>query len=151
MVLCIALPWLGDCSFVLFSATYSTATTIWQMSLPAGDDDSLLPALNKNDDSLCHHRTISSQPHPSCFSNPQLGELSLDLVKAATGQFDALAITKFTWCNKALAVRVHLQCTLSQDKYVRRNPNKSDSKAVTSVRQNLLACGPDSKNCYSYL
>ena len=35
----------------------------------------------------------------------QFGELTLDLVRSATGQSDATAIHKFTWCNKALSVR----------------------------------------------
>jgi hypothetical protein len=37
----------------------------------------------------------------------QFGELSLDLVKAATGHFDAQSIRKFAWCNKALSVHFY--------------------------------------------
>ena len=35
------------------------------------------------------------------------GELSEDLVKAATGQFDVAIVTKFSWCKKALQARSH--------------------------------------------
>lgn len=43
----------------------------------------------------------------------QFGELSLDLVKAATGHFDAQSVRKFTWCNKAVSVRSCLQTGVS--------------------------------------
>jgi hypothetical protein len=109
------------------------------MGWPVGDDDSVLPTLKKKDDSPRQHGTISSQPHESCLSNPQLGELSLDLVKAATGQFDAQAIAKFTWCNKALAVCVLLHRTQSKTRmYVKLSPVSLCETKYVKVKINLI-------------
>lgn len=39
----------------------------------------------------------------------EYGELTEDLVKAATGKFDVITVFKFVWCNKALQVRGSVQ------------------------------------------
>jgi hypothetical protein len=54
--------------------------------------------------------SVADQPD---LISAQFGELSLDLVKAATGHFDAQSVRKFTWCNKAVSVRSCLQTRVS--------------------------------------